>query len=143
MTQRFKIIATVPTGSSNQFLQWNSAAAAAIWTDSSGSGGGASFAFTDIKTSNYTATSGDRVQYDPVSGSLTGSLFVLSAPSSPTTDNIWAVKNVSSSINLIEINGNGNLIEDPISEKLTASFNLQGGWVSIEWQFNGTSWLVT
>lgn len=89
-------------------------------------------------TSTDTADSGERVLYDP-----SGGTFTINAPASPTIGDHWAVKNVTSDVTTITINGNGNNIEDPtVSFSPAASFSLSGDGISIEWEFDGVQWLV-
>jgi hypothetical protein len=76
--------------------------------------------------------------YDP-----TGGTFQLNASASPTMGDRWAVKNRSSSATAITIDGNGVDIEDPTSSfTLAANFSLSGDGISVEWEYDGTQWVV-
>jgi hypothetical protein len=85
-----------------------------------------------------TADSGERMIYDPTAGT-----FTLTAPSGPSIGDRWGVKNRSSDVTAITIAGNGNNIEDPtVSFALAATFSLVGDGAAVEWEYDGTQWLV-
>ena len=89
-------------------------------------------------TTTYTANAGERVLYDP-----TGGTFQINAPAAPTIGVHWAVKNRSVSLTAITISGNGSNTEDPtISFALAASFSLSGNGIAVEWEYDGTQWVV-
>jgi len=85
-----------------------------------------------------TADAGERVLYDP-----TGGTFQINAPSTPILGMRWATKNRSSSVTAVTISGNGSNIEDPTSSfSLAANFSLSGDGISVEWEYDGTQWVV-
>ena len=89
-------------------------------------------------TATDTAVAGERMIYDP-----TGGTFQLNAPASPVIGTRWAVKNRSTSTTGITISGNSNSIENPASGyAVAASFSLAGDGISVEWEYDGTQWLV-
>lgn len=89
-------------------------------------------------TSTDTADSGERMLYDP-----SGGTFTINAPAAPTIGDHWAVKNVTSDTTAITIGGNGNNIENPTASfGVSASFSMSGDGISIEWEYDGTQWLV-
>jgi len=84
------------------------------------------------------ADTSERVLYDP-----SGGTFTIRAPATPTISDHWAVKNFSASLTAITISGNGSNIEDPtISFALAASFSLSGDGIAVEWEYDGTQWVV-
>ena len=55
----------------------------------------------------------------------------------------WGVKNRTADVTAVTIAGNGSNIEDPtVSFALAASFSLVGDGAAVEWEFDGTQWLV-
>jgi len=89
-------------------------------------------------TATDTADAGERMIYDP-----TGGTFQLNAPASPVMGTRWATKNRSASVVAVTISGNGSDIEDPTATfALAATFSLSGDGVSIEWEYDGTQWVV-
>ncbi len=97
-----------------------------------------SFPQTFPVTSNYIASSWERILYDP-----TFSTFVISAPINPAAGDQWSVKNMSPSENYIIIDGSGSLIEDPTSSfSLQPSFNLEGDGCCYTWEYDGIEWFV-
>jgi len=89
-------------------------------------------------TATDTSDAGERMLYDP-----TGGTFQINAPATPILGMRWATKNRSSSATAVTISGNGSDIEDPTSSfSLAANFSLSGDGISVEWEYDGTQWLV-
>lgn len=86
-----------------------------------------------------TATLGQIVRYDPTAGT-----FTINAPAAPATGDKFGVKNQSADLTAITINGNGNMIENPLASfALLASFaTFSGDGIAVEWVFDGTEWLA-
>lgn len=85
-----------------------------------------------------TADAGERMIYDPTAGT-----FQISAPASPVMGTRWATKNRSADLTSITISGNGLNIENPTASfSLAATFLLSGDGISVEWEYDGTQWLV-
>jgi hypothetical protein len=85
-----------------------------------------------------TADAGERMVFDP-----TGGTFTLNAPASPSIGDRWGVKNRSANTTAVTIAGNGSNIEDPTSSyAVAASFSLSGDGIAVEWEYDGTQWLV-
>lgn len=148
----------VLTGSENKTIRWLAGTGTAVdliaddnidvyyWIGSTSSGSGGSgtggLTVTDVKTSDYTAAAFEHVFYNPSAGSPTGSLFTLSSPAAPSNSDKWAIKNSTTSSFMITVSASTDLIEDPFNEKLTGSFEVQGGLISLEWIYNGNWYLV-
>ena len=92
---------------------------------------------TGLKTANYPAIVLDLVIYDP-----SGGTFQIDAPPTPVTGNRWSLKNVTTDVTGITIDGNAELIEDPLNATFVASYLLIGALVSIDYIFDGTNWVV-
>lgn len=89
-------------------------------------------------TGTTTADPGERMIYDAGSGP-----FQLNAPASPVMGTRWGIKNLSNSVTAITVSGNGSNIEDPlVSFVLAATFSLAGDGISVEWEYDGTQWVV-
>ena len=85
-----------------------------------------------------TADVGERMIYDP-----SGGTFTLNAPASPSIGDRWGVKNRTTDTTAITVSGNGSNIEDPTASfALAASFSLTGDGIGVEWEYDGTQWLV-
>jgi len=98
---------------------------------------------TAVKSATYVAVVDERVLINPEDGST----VVVSGAASPATDDLWAVKNVTTSSHEFFIQGNGNTVEAP-SGVLTASFSLSGSaaskLASLEWFYNSglSTWFL-
>ena len=99
-----------------------------------------------IHTADTTAYYRERVRYDP-----TGGTFTISAPTgvngtgegAPKPGHRWGVKNTGTDATAVTIAGNGANIEDPASPgTYAASISLSGAGRSVEWEFDGTNWIV-
>jgi len=89
-------------------------------------------------TATDTAAAGERMLYDP-----TGCTFQINAPASPVMGTRWATKNRSADLTSITISGNGSNIENPTASfSLAATFLLSGDGISVEWEYDGTQWVV-
>ena len=96
--------------------------------------------FTSAKTSNYTAASKEFVRYD-----ISGPTFILKMPSAPSTDDRVGIKNVTTDISAITLDGNGNNVEDPSSPgSVAASVSVAGAGISLIYQYDGAGkwWIV-
>ncbi len=89
-----------------------------------------------VETSAVTATAGLLVLYDPTGGS-----FQIDAPASPTKGDRWAVKNVSTDVTSVTIDGNSNSIENAASA-LVASFGFAIALGTLSYLFDGTNWVL-
>ena len=94
-------------------------------------------ALTDAKTGAYTAKVGENVLYDP-----SGGTFQITAPASPALSQRWAVKNVTTDVTVITISGNGTNIQDPATNTVVASYTIGGAFVSLDFAFDGTNWVI-
>lgn len=93
---------------------------------------------TSTKVANYTALVFENVLYD-----ASGGTFTVDAPASPLRGDLFGIKNVTSDITSITVDGNSNNIEDPrtsFSTSATVSVGVDG--IGILWQYSGTEWLV-
>ncbi len=92
---------------------------------------------TAVKVANYTTLFGERVLYDP-----SGGTFQIDAPVTPTTGQRWAIKNVTVDVTLVTISGNGESLEDPGTSTLLASFTIAAAFVSLDYIYDGTNWVI-
>lgn len=92
---------------------------------------------TGLKVANYTAVALDLVIYDP-----SGGTFTIDAPAAPATGTRWALKNVTTDVTGITVDGNGNNIENPSAGAFVASYSLAGALVSVDYIYDGTNWVV-
>ena len=69
--------------------------------------------------------------------------MTFAAPAAPSLGDRWGLKNRSDDTQDVIVSGNGNDIEDPLAScAVAASFTLSGDGISVEWEFDGTQWLV-
>jgi len=92
---------------------------------------------TGIKIANYTAVSLDLVLYDP-----SGGTFTLDAPAAPAFGDRWAVKNVTTNVTAITMDGNGTNIENPLTATFVATYTIGLPLVSTEYLYDGTNWVI-
>lgn len=99
--------------------------------------GGYSYPAVAASAANVTAEAGQNVRYD--ASSFTGTLF---APASPTAGQRFAYKEVGGDVTAVSIDGNGNNIEEPISGAFSASFTVGQAYIGVEYEFDGTQWII-
>ena len=85
---------------------------------------------TVTKSSAYTALSTDYT----IRADGTAAGFTITLPASPTTGQIFNVKKIDSTANVITISGNGNNIDG------TATKTISTQYTSLVFQFNGSTW---
>lgn len=94
--------------------------------------------FRSLATANCTASAGETVRYN-----ASGGTFTITAPASPKIGDRWGIKEGANSAALVAINGNGNLIEQPLIGQLATAFAWRKPYSAIEWQFDGVQWRCT
>ena len=90
-----------------------------------------------IATANVTAAASQRVRYD-----ASGGTFQIDAPASPVAGNRFGIKEVVGDVTAVTISGNGNNIENLATGDFVASFSLAQAKVGVEWEFDGTQWII-
>jgi hypothetical protein len=104
-----------------------------------GGGGGADkdgLTNTTVKTAPYLSSVGDRVLVNPQDGST----VAVSGAASPSANDLWSIKNITTSSHEFFIQGNGNSVEDPVTETITGSFALSGAaLISLEYFYESTT----
>ena len=100
-------------------------------------GTGAIPSLTGLKIANYPANVLDLVLYDP-----SGGTFQIDAPTSPSLGERWSLKNATTNVTAVTIDGNGNNIENPSTTTIVASYSLAVALVSVDYIYDGTNWLV-
>ena len=90
-----------------------------------------------IVTAVRTATIGELVLYDPSGGS-----FTISAPGTPVLGDRFAIKNTTTDVTALTIDGNSKNIEDPGTSTLVPSFSLGVAFIGLDFLFDGTNWII-
>lgn len=86
---------------------------------------------------DVTAEVGQNIRYN--ASSFTGTLF---APASPSVGARFAYKEVGGDATEVTVNGNGVNIEEPISGGFVANFNVGQAYIGVEYEFDGTQWII-
>ncbi len=103
-----------------------------IVTIPGGGGGGGGLLFTGVKTANYTAVDGEHVLADPSGGD-----FTVNSPSSPSTNDKFAVKkSVAGGVATVDFNTTGGETVDGGQNTLSVS----GAFEDRVFKYNGTEW---
>ena len=92
---------------------------------------------TKVKVANHSALFGELVLYDP-----SGGTFQIDAPGNPIEGQRWALKNVTTSVTAITIDGSGNNMEDPNISALSNNFMIGAAFVSLEYIYTGLIWVL-
>lgn len=91
-----------------------------------------------LQTTNYLASSNERVLVD-----ASGGTFTVTMPVAPATGDRVAIKVATADITLLTIAGNGNNVENPIgSYAPAASVSAGGDGAAVTWSFDGTTWEI-
>jgi hypothetical protein len=92
-------------------------------------GGGLVLDFTSVKIADYTAKNGERVRYNPTSGT-----FTIYAPASPAVDDEFGTKNNTTNTTAVTIDGNGNNLDGSATRTVNQASEFRS------WKYNGTQW---
>ena len=90
-----------------------------------------------VVTDDTTAVAGQRIPWD-----ASGGTFVIYAPLNPIRGDHFGVKEMADDATAITIDGNGNNIENIGTGALVASYTIGQAKVGIEWEFDGTQWII-
>ena len=95
------------------------------------------FTFPAIATGTVTASTTQRIRFDASGGTLQ-----INAPTSPAAGDRFGIKEIAGDATTVTIAGNGSNIEDPVGGGFSASFTIGQAFVGVEFEFDGTQWII-
>ena len=103
----------------------------------SGSSGAGGLTLVAQVTISTTVIVGQRQLIDPSDGYM-----VITAPSSPSFGDEFAINNNTTDTTTFTIAGGGPDIYDPITETVMASFTISGSYLDLHYQYDGAQWIL-